>query len=310
MKLIEISFIIPVFRASYKNLISLASKIERLNLSQYEIIFVFDAGKEQTLIDLKRVVNEVRDTKCLIFSKNFGQHNAVICGVEHANGKWIVTMDEDLQHDPEEIPKLIAKQKEADYDVVYGKYHELSHSSFRNITSIALKKLLKIGIPNLHPDFTAFRLIKSSVAKTLVGMSNSYTFLDGYLSWVTESVASVEITHSESKAGRSSYTLKKLIEHSINIFVTFSNLPIRILSVSALIFILFSFSYAIFIIVSSLTITNYEAGFPTFIAFLGFGFGLILFGLGVVGEYIARINYKTTKRPNYNIKEILENDSL
>jgi len=304
MKMGRFSFVIPVFRGSENNINQLISLIALLNLSWYEIIFVFDDGKQESLDALKAITN--KKTKAIILAKNFGQHNAIICGIEHAQGDWIITMDEDLQHDPLEMPKLLAKQKEEDFDLVYGKYHELSHSKFRNITSIALKKLLKLGIPNLHPDFTSYRLIRASVAKKMIEMNNSYTFLDGYLSWVTASVTSVEITHSESKAGSSSYSVKKLIEHSINIFVTFSNLPIRILSISALIFILFSFSYTIFIIISSLTILNYEAGFPTFIAFLGFGFGLMLFGLGVVGEYIARINYKTTKRPNYHIKEILE----
>lgn len=306
----NITVVIPVFRGSENVLKSIVERFKNFSEKGIKIIFVFDGGKKESLEALEEVVLNHQSIKVIELSKNFGQHNAIICGIEHAKGDWIITMDEDFQHDPLEIPKLFEKQKEGDYDVVYGKYHELSHSWFRNFTSILLKKLLKIGIPNLHSDFTAFRLIKTRVAKKLVGMNNSYTFLDGYLSWITSSVSSVLITHSESKAGESSYSLKKLIEHSINIFVTFSNLPIRILSISAFFFILLSSSYSLYIIISSFTNANYQAGFPTFIAFLGFGFGLVLFGLGVVGEYIARINYKTTNRPNYSVKKIIEHDTL
>jgi len=306
----KITIVIPVFRGTKNALLTIVERCETLSFKKIEIVFVFDGGKPESLLILKEVVTSKNSIKIIELSKNFGQHNAIICGIEQAKGDWIITMDEDLQHDPLEILKLFKEQKEGDYDVVYGKYHELSHAWFRNFTSLGLKKLLKIGIPDLHPDFTAFRLIRCTIAKKLVGMNNSYTFLDGYLSWITSSVSSVEITHSESQAGESSYSIKKLIEHSINIFVTFSNLPIRILSFSALIFILFSFSYSLYIIVSSLTIANYESGFPTFIAFFGFGFGLVLFGLGVLGEYISRINYKTTNRPNYSIKKIIDHDTL
>lgn len=306
----KVSIIIPLFRAFVENLESLLVGISQTKIRGFEIILVFDGGRQETLNSARQIAIKNKDVKLVVLSKNFGQHNAIICGIEHATGDWIITMDEDLQHDPGEIPKLLEKQKEGNFDLVYGKYHELSHNWFRNSTSLLLKKLLKIGIPDLHPDFTAYRLIRVEVAKKMVGMNNSYTFLDGYLSWITNSVASTEITHTQSKAGASSYSIKKLIEHSINIFVTFSNLPIRILSFSAFFFILFSFSYSLYIIISSFTNANYQAGFPTFIAFLGFGFGLVLFGLGLVGEYIARINYKTTNRPNYSVKEIIEHDTL
>lgn len=306
----EVSIIIPLFRASFENLEGLLSGISQTKIQGIEIILVFDGGRQETLNAAKQIALKNNAVKLVVLSKNFGQHNAIICGIEHASGEWIFTMDEDLQHDPIEMPKLIEKQKEGNFDLVYGKYHELSHNWFRNSTSLLLKKLLKIGIPELHPDFTAYRLIRAEIAKKMVGMNNSYTFLDGYLSWITNSVASTEIKHAQSMAGASSYSLKKLIEHSINIFVTFSNLPIRILTYSAFFFILISFSYSLYIIISSFTNANYQAGFPTFIAFLGFGFGLVLFGLGVVGEYIARINYKTTNRPNYSVKEIIEHDSF
>lgn len=302
----DISVVIPVFRATH----TLVEIAERFNLlfseKRFELIFVFDSGKPEALLSLKSFVEQNENCKAIVLNRNYGQHNAIICGIEEAKGEFIVTMDEDLQHLPEDLKQIISKQQETDADVVYGVYDEKNHSIFRNITSRLANRLLKIGIPELHSDYSAYRLIKSSVAKKMVDMRNSYTFLDGYLSWLTSDVQSVTIRHQESQAGESSYTFKKLLNHTINIFVTFSDLPIKLLSIGSFVFILFSVGYSLYIIISSFTNTNYEAGFPTFVAFLGFGFGMVLFGLGVIGEYIARINYKTTQKPNYFIKEIIQ----
>ncbi len=303
--MINISVIVPVFRAT-STLLQIVEGFYKYYGETIEVIFVFDCGKESSLIYLKKLVSRFKNCKAIVLNRNYGQHNAIICGIEEAKGEFIVTMDEDLQHLPEDLKQLISKQQETDADVVYGVYDEKNHSIFRNITSRLANRLLKIGIPELHPDYSAYRLIKSSVAKKMVDMRNSYTFLDGYLSWLTSDVQSVTIRHQESQAGESSYTFKKLLNHTINIFVTFSDLPIKLLSLGSFVFILFSVGYSLYIIISSLTNTNYEAGFPTFVAFLGFGFGMVLFGLGVIGEYIARINYKTTQKPNYFIKEIIQ----
>jgi undecaprenyl-phosphate 4-deoxy-4-formamido-L-arabinose transferase len=243
--------------------------------------------------------------KLIKLSRNFGQHNALICGFENAKGEFIITMDEDLQHAPEDIEKLIVNQKESDFDVVYGKYEERKHSIFRNLTSLVLKRIIEIGIPEIHQDYSAFRLIKSSVAKSTVEMKNSYTFLDGYLSWITTNVGSCLVSHSERQGGVSAYTFKKLVNHTINIFVTFSDLPIRFLSKFSIALLIGMFFFSIYVITRKLLVDDFAMGFPTLILAIGFGVGLLMLALGIVGEYIYRINLKTTKRPNYNIDKIL-----
>jgi undecaprenyl-phosphate 4-deoxy-4-formamido-L-arabinose transferase len=249
------------------------------------------------------------NVRLIKLTRNFGQHNAIIAGIKIANGKWIITMDEDLQHNPADIPKLIDEQRHSQAQVVYGDYLERKHNIFRNLTSSLMKLLLSKGIPELYPHYSAFRLIDSRTAKHLVQMNNSYTFLDGYLSWITNSFSHVVVTHHESQSGASSYTLRKLLKHSVNIFVTFSSLPIRILTALSSLLFCISILYAIWIIISSFTIANYQTGFPTLVVLLGLGFGFVIFGMAVIGEYIYRINLKATKRPNFIIEE-LENDSI
>lgn len=302
----ELSIIIPVYNGE-KTITELTKQINfELKDYSFEIIFVYDCGPNKSWEVINKLkVQYPKIIRGIHLSRNFGQHNAIICGIESAKGDFIITMDEDLQHLPSDIPKLIEKQKENDFDVVYGKYDELQHSGFRNLTSIAMKKLLKISLPDLHPDYTAFRIIKNNIAKELTLMHNSYTFLDGYISWITTDIGVTKVNHNERVAGTSSYTVKKLIEHSINIFVTFSILPIRILSFSAIGTLTLTILYSIYIIFRKFLYNDLLSGFPTLIIVLGFGISLILLGLGTLGEYLHRINLKTTKKPNYSIKKLI-----
>ncbi|MBH8557631.1 glycosyltransferase family 2 protein [Hymenobacter negativus] len=265
----------------------------------FEVIFVNDNGPDQSWQVMQALQRELGANlvKIVRLARNFGQHNALICGFAHARGRFIITMDEDLQHSPADIGRLIATQAQGNFDVVYGKYETLQHSGFRNVTSMLLKKLLRVSIPDLHPDYTAFRLIRTSIARHCLQMSNSYTFLDGYLTWITNNVASVVVTHGERAAGESSYTVRKLIEHSINIFVTFSDLPIRIFSLTSVGIFFLTTCYALYVLVRKLLFNDLSAGFATLAILLGFGVGLILLGIGILGEYIHRINLKTTRRP-------------
>lgn len=265
----------------------------------FELIFVNDSGPDQSWQVMQELQQELGAdlVKIVRLTRNFGQHNALICGFAHARGQFIVTMDEDLQHSPADIGRLIATQAAGDFDVVYGKYETLQHSGFRNITSTLLKKLLRASIPDLHPDYTAFRLIRTSMAQHCLQMRNSYTFLDGYLTWITNNVTSVVVTHGERAAGQSSYTVGKLIEHSINIFVTFSDLPVRIFSLTSVGIFFLTTCYALYVLLRKLLFNDLSAGFPTLAILLGFGVGLILLGMGILGEYIHRINLKTTRRP-------------
>lgn len=302
------SVIIPVYRGALtirKLAYGIRDFFNSHNLP-YELIFVYDNGPDNSWEEIQLLKSELGDNlKGIKLSRNFGQHNALICGFKHASGEYIITLDEDLQHNPQDILKLINKQKEKDYDVVYGKYNELKHSSFRNITSITLKKLLEISIPDLHPDYTAFRLIKSWAARQTLTMNNSYTFLDGYLSWVTTNVSSVTVSHEERIEGKSSYTLGKLINHAINIFVTFSLVPIRVLTYISFIIFLSSIFYTSYISFRKIFFQDLVPGYASTMIITGLGLGLTLFGLGIIGEYIHRINLKTTRKPNFLEKEII-----
>ena len=301
------SIIIPVYNGE-QTVENLYTRIKQFFTDKYlyEVIFVYDCGKDNSWEALLRIKKQnPQNVKLIRLSRNYGQHNALICGFEYAKGDFIVTMDEDLQHAPEDIQKLIDKQKEMDYDVVYGKYEIRNHSGFRNAGSSILKRIIDVGIPDIHPDYSAFRLIKAGIAKSCITMRNSYTFLDGYISWITTNCSSCIVSHSERQGGVSAYTFSKLINHTINIFVTFSNLPIRFLTKLSF-FVLFLMTlYSTYIIIRELVFNDLAMGYPSLVIIVGFGVGLIMLALGIIGEYIYRINLKTTQRPNYNIDKTI-----
>lgn len=276
------------------------------NGSDFKVLFVYDCGPDNSWQVLKQLKQQHPALITLIkLSRNYGQHNAIICGIEHSNADFVITMDEDLQHDPKDIDALISKQIEEDYDVVYGKYDSREHSILRNSGSWFLKRMISKGIPDIHPDYSAFRLIRRDIAKALVTMQNSYTFLDGYISWVTTHCTSCMVSHAPRQGGESAYNFKKLIGHTINIFVTFSNYPLRLVTYSSILIFLVTSLYSAYVIYRTLVYDDFAMGFPSLIISIGFGFSFVLLTLGIIGEYIYRINLKTTKRPNYYTSEIL-----
>lgn len=300
------SIIIPVYNGE----LTIAELVQKIidffnsNIFNFEIILIYDCGYDNSWQQIVKLKHKYKGlVKGIRLTRNFGQHNALIAGFIEANGDFIVTMDEDLQHNPHDIIHLINKQKEGNFDLVYGSPIITKHSFSRNITSFVLKKIVAIGIPELHNDYSAFRLVKTQIAKKTIEMNNSYTFVDGFLSWITTNVSSVEVSHSPRFAGKSSYNIKKLLNHAINIFVTFSVFPIRILTFSSIIIFILSLIYAGYLLIRKIFYNDLITGYASTMIILGIGFGLAMFGLGILGEYIYRISLKTTKRPNFIISE-------
>lgn len=308
---IKLSIVIPVYNGEHtiEHLFRAIQDffMDRQEDCTYEVIFVHDCGKDNSWSVIQQLKAAYpKQVKAYKLTRNYGQHNALICGFKYAEGDFIVTMDEDLQHHPSDIDTLIKEQQKSDFDLVYGKYGKLKHSFSRNLTSNIMRKSLNWAIPELHPDYTAFRLIRTDIAKQCMEMQNSYTFLDGYLSWITNHVSSALVKHQKRLAGESSYSLRKLLNHTVNIFTTFSNLPIRMLTFSSVFIFILSFIYSLILLFQKLVLGNLLPGYASLMIVLGFGIGLILLGMGIIGEYIHRINQKTTKRPNFLERKVLD----
>ena len=304
-----LSVVIPVYNAEnslnalYHRLIPV---IETITL-RFEIILVEDCSQDDSwriIENLAKVDSRVRGFQ---LSRNFGQHAATICGVAKTHGLWVVTLDDDLEHHPESIIDLYAKAKDG-CDLVYGVFAERSHMNWRNCTSTIARFLFKKAIPSLNHSYSSFRLIRGDIARVLPQFDSPYPFVDGYLSWITNRCRVVELPHGVRAHGSSNYTFRKLFVHSINIFVSFSDLPLRLASWTGLTFFFVGMTWLFVIVVGRVFSLITVSGFASIMAAIVLFGGIQLLILGIFGEYLGRMNFKASHKPLYLIARITANN--
>lgn len=302
------SVVVPVYRGAK----SIGELQRRLNavlqpLDPYhEIIFVDDRGSPDNWPAIEALCAAHPSVRGIRLSRNFGQHAATLCGISHARGEWIVTIDEDLEQPPESVPELLQEAHKG-HLVVYGVNQERSHAWWRNITSEAGRSLFKFAIPSLNREYTSFRVIHRSVAKGLERFQSPFTFIDGYISWITHNYATVVVPHDPRAHGSSSYSVRMLVTHMINIFVTFSDLPLRVATWLGLGASVGGAAWGAFILIGRFTGSVGVSGYASIMAGMTFLGGLQLLILGIFGEYLARINFKTASMPLFLVEQEIGN---
>lgn len=301
-KELDLTVVIPVYRAES----CLAELHQRLiasletTVDTFEIIFVEDSGGDGSWNVIEQLATKDNRVRGIKLSRNFGQQAATMCGMAQAKGHWVATIDDDLEQPPEDIAQLLEKAKEG-FSLVYGIFPKRSHSWWRNVTSNVVRRLFKLAIPQLNFSYSSFRLIQGDIARALCQFESPFPFIDGYLSWLTSNYATVISEHSSRQHGKSNYTFKKLLGLTVNCFVTFSDLPLRIASWLGILSFLVGMIWVSVIISMKFLGEIQVSGFASLMA------GIILFGgiqlliLGIFGEYLARINFKTSKKPLYLI---------
>ena len=304
----EISVVVPVYKSSLhleKLYLELVSSLEKLE-KEFELIFVEDCGGDNSWEVLQNISMQDSRVIAIRLSKNFGQHAATICGVVQAKGEWIVTIDDDLEQNPRDIVLLYEEAIEG-RDLVYGVFEERSHSVWRNFTSHCARELFTLAIPSLNYEYTSFRIIKSSIAKELQQFDSPYPFIDGYLSWITNNYSTVKVSHSERESGVSNYTFSKLLRHTINISISFSEIPLKLSSWVGGFTSMFGLIWLLVILLQRVIGTVTVSGYASTMAAILFIGGIQLIVLGVIGEYIYRINFKTSKKPLYLVGQKVSN---
>jgi len=294
----RLSVVVPVYRSQatlpelHRRLVAALEPVE----PSFEILLVEDCGGDHSWNVIQAIAAADSRVRGIQLSRNFGQHAATICGFSQARGEWIATLDDDLEQAPENLPELYRKALEG-FDLVYGVYPQRSHKTWRNATSAIARWLFNKAIPSLNYEYTSFRMIRGNIARELQRFDSPFPFVDGYLSWLTNRCASVEVPHGVRVSGTSNYTFRKLLTHTINIFVTFSDLPLRMASWLGLLSFLLGMGWLAFIVLRFLVGGISVSGFASIMA------GILLFGgvqllvLGVFGEYLGRMNFKSSKKP-------------
>ena len=307
----DYSIVVPVYN-SCESLEELFQRIEHTMNSlavSFEVIFVDDDSSDTSWRKLETIQNTNPDKVTAIrLARNFGQHNATICGIAQATGSYIITLDDDLQNPPEEIAKLISAMKDSDADLVYGIYSKKQHSMVRNLGSAALKTSSQ-HLFKTKGHGSSFRLMKSSLGKCLLGHQINFIFIDELFNWYTNHIGFVLVDHQKRPYQQSNYTSHSLFSMFSNLVIYYTAIPLRIMVYSGFISAFLSFVVGIWFIYRKI-IHDVPLGFTALIVAILFSTSIILLSLGIIGEYLSRIYSVQNRKPPYSIKTFLNHEIL
>lgn len=300
----SLTILIPVYRGA-DSLAELTAELARVLPTitlTYEVIFIDDASPDASWTVIETLRRQYPFVRGIQLMRNYGQHNALLCGIRAARHDIIVTMDDDLQHPPSEIPRLLAALA-AGADVVYGTPEREQHGIFRDlasqITKFALQHSMGVSVAR---KVSAFRAFRTGLREAFIHYRSSWVSIDVLLTWGTTRFAAVNVRHDERKYGVSGYTFGKLVRHAANMITGFSVLPLQIASLLGFAFAVFGLFVLVYVIGRALLEGIVVPGFAFLASIVAIFSGVQLFALGIIGEYLARIHFRSMERPVYTVR--------
>jgi glycosyltransferase involved in cell wall biosynthesis len=306
----KISIIIPVYRSAVilPELHSQLTQTFKGLSSSFEIIFVEDCGGDDSWEVIQRLATADSRVRGFRMSRNYGQHNALLCGIRAARGDVIVTMDDDLQHPPEELPKLIAKLREG-YDVVYGTPERQQHGLLRDLSSLITKLVLQAAMgASTARQVSPLRAFRAELRDAFSDYRSPTVNIDVLLTWATTRFTAVRVRHKPRKIGASGYTPGKLVLHALNMMTGFSSRPLQMASVIGFGFALFGVLVLAYVGIRWLLQGSVVPGFAFLASIIAIFSGAQLLALGIIGEYLARMYFRSMEQPPYLVRERTEQE--
>lgn len=295
----SLSVVIPVFNSQQilPELLGRLQPVLDAVADSYEVILVNDGSRDDSWSVICELAGQCPFVRGLNLMRNYGQHNALLCGIRAATHEVIVTMDDDLQHPPEEIPKLLDKLAEG-YDVVYGTPQQEQHGLWRDLASRVTKLALQgaMGVETAR-HVSAFRAFRTQVREAFAGYQSTFVVIDVLLTWGTTRFAALPVRHDPRLVGVSHYTLRKLVTHALNMITGFSIWPLQLASLIGFGFTLFGLGVLFYVIGRYLMLGGSVPGFPFLASIIAIFSGAQLFALGIIGEYLARMHFRSMGRP-------------
>jgi len=303
----KISVVVPVYHGER----FVEPLVERLALvlptfaEAYEVILVNDGSPDSSWSAIERMAKKYPWVRGINLMRNYGQHNATVCGLRAVRYDITVTMDQDLQHPPEEIPHLLAKLDDG-FDVVYGAPHKLPQGWVRNVLTAGIKDLLAraIGISSVR-NISAFRAFRTDLRKAFANFQSPSLILDVLLSWGSTRFTSVKV--NIAPAEESNYDFRGLVRVALLILTGYSTAPLRIASWTGFIMTIFGVSVFGYVLVVYFTVGSLP-GFPFLASIVSLFSGAQLFTLGIIGEYLARVFDRSMDRPIYVVQSTVGGD--
>jgi glycosyltransferase involved in cell wall biosynthesis len=299
-----ISVVIPVYRSELivpelvRRLDNALSKIT----PKYELVLVNDSSPDGSWDVISRLSEQYPWIRPINLMRNYGQHNALLCGIRAVRYGLIVTMDDDLQHPPEEITKLLAALAQGQ-DVVYGTPEHEEHGLGRDLASVITKLALQnVMGAEVARQVSAFRIFRVEVTKAFARYEGSFVSIDVLLTWGTNRFSAIRVRHEPRQQGKSGYTVRKLITHALNMMTGFSMLPLQMASVVGFTFTFFGLCLLVYVVVRYFTLGDAVPGFPFLASMIAVFSGAQLFALGIIGEYLARMHFRSMQKPPYVVR--------
>jgi glycosyltransferase involved in cell wall biosynthesis len=307
----EVSVVIPVFNGA----LSVTEVVDRIGRAlidrTHEIVLVDDGSVDDSVRTCRRLANrESAHIRFIELSRNFGEHSAVLAGLARTRGKFVAVLDDDGQNPPEELPRMLAELQRGDFDVIYGKYSERQHHWFRRLGSSFNDRIANVMLrkpPELY--LSSFKVMNRFIVDEIIKYSGPYPYIDGLICRTSNRLGQVEVQHAARIAGRSNYSLVRLVRLWLNMFLGFSIVPLRVASVAGLLTAASSLMWLLAIIVDKLMINpNVTVGVPTVLACICLFSGVQLMVLGMLGEYLGRVHLSTNGQPQYVVRSSTDGD--
>jgi len=303
----KVSVVIPVYNGSdtLPLLVDEVGQVLQGITDEFELVLVNDGSPDQSWEVISNLAQAHSWVRGIDLMRNYGQHNATLCGIREARYEVIVIMDDDLQNPPREIPKLLEKLDEG-YDVVYGVARKRQQAWWKSLASVIVKRAIAyvMGLRTVR-DIGAFKAFRADLRKSFEGFRSPDVLVDVLLSWGTTRFASVKVDESPRTVGKSNYNLFKLIKVSLLVLTSYTTIPLRLASIVGFMFTLFGFGVLTYVLVTYF-VAGSIPGFSFLASTVTIFSGVQLFALGILGEYLARVFERTGGRPTYTIARTVE----
>lgn len=278
----------------------------RINAS--EVLLVVDGSPDDTELVARAEARNRPDVQVIALRRNFGQHNALVAGIRAARYEFVITMDDDLQHPPAEIGKLIDAIHESDADLVYAVPEKEEHGPFRSTSSRLVKRGLALaGVTNAE-IVGAFRIFRTDLRDGFLASDDSQVNLDVLLSWTTNRVAKAAVHMKQRETGTSGYSFRKLVTHTLNMVTGYGTVPLRATTWLGFIVGVFGLGLLVWVLLQYMLGRTDVPGFTTLAAVISLFSGAQLIALGMIGEYVGRQHFRSMRRPMYVLRPELDDD--
>lgn len=302
----EISVVVPVYNSA-EGLGVLVGRLEPVleaHADRFELILVNDGSRDHSWKVVQELVAAKSWVRGIDLMRNFGQHNAVLCGVREARFPVTVTMDDDLQHPPEAIPSLLEKLGEG-WDVVYGTPRDKQHGFLRNVATSLTKLALRSTMGAAARDVSAFRAFRTGLRDAFNAFVGPFVSVDVLLTWATVRFTSVPVSIDQRQFGKTNYSFRALVAHAMNMMTGFSALPLQVASIVGFAAVVLGFLVLFWVIGRYLVEGSSVPGFPFLASIIAIFSGVQLFALGIFGEYLARMHFRLLEKPTFVVRERL-----